>query len=40
MDGEVVPTGASGAAYRLLPGPVDGRGLERLAAGDLLAALG
>lgn len=40
VDGEVAPAGASGAAYRLLPGPCDGCGLERLAAGDLVAALG
>ncbi|MFD3933736.1 MXAN_6230/SCO0854 family RING domain-containing protein [Streptomyces sp. NPDC058611] len=40
VDGEVAPTGASGSVYRLLPGPVDGCGLEQLAAGDLVAALG
>lgn len=40
VDGDVAPAGATGCAYRLLPGPVDGCGLERLAAGDLVAALG
>ncbi|MFB6511669.1 MXAN_6230/SCO0854 family RING domain-containing protein [Streptomyces virginiae] len=40
VDGEVAPAGASGSVYRLLPGPVDGCGLEQLAAGDLVAALG
>ncbi|WP_405788422.1 hypothetical protein OG753_12300 [Streptomyces sp. NBC_00029] len=40
VDGGVAPAGASGSAYRLLPGPVDGCGLEQLAAGDLVAALG
>ncbi|MFF3336130.1 MXAN_6230/SCO0854 family RING domain-containing protein [Streptomyces sp. NPDC002888] len=40
VDGGVAPEGASGAVYRLLPGPVDGCGLEPLAAGDLVAALG
>ncbi|MEU9377798.1 MXAN_6230/SCO0854 family RING domain-containing protein [Streptomyces sp. NPDC048255] len=40
VDGEVAPAGASGAVYSLLPGPVDGCGLEQLAAGDLVAALG
>ncbi|PWI19244.1 hypothetical protein DI272_37635 [Streptomyces sp. Act143] len=40
VHGGVAPAGASGAAYRLLPGPVDGCGLEALTAGDLVAALG
>lgn len=40
VDGEVAPAGASGSVYRLLPGPVDGCGLEQLAAGDLVTALG
>ncbi|MFG2992629.1 MXAN_6230/SCO0854 family RING domain-containing protein [Streptomyces sp. NPDC048257] len=40
VDGEVAPAGASGSVYRLLPGRVDGCGLEQLAAGDLVAALG
>ncbi|WP_030720196.1 MXAN_6230/SCO0854 family RING domain-containing protein [Streptomyces sp. NRRL S-237] len=40
VDGEVAPAGANGSVYRLLPGPVDGCGLEQLAAGDLVAALG
>ncbi|MFJ4779661.1 MXAN_6230/SCO0854 family RING domain-containing protein [Streptomyces sp. NPDC088762] len=40
VDGGVAPAGARGAVYRLLPGPVDGCGLEQLAAGDLVAALG
>ncbi|WP_327131552.1 hypothetical protein OG311_10200 [Streptomyces sp. NBC_01343] len=39
VEGDVAPAGASGSAYRLLPGPVDGCGLEQLAAGDLVAAL-
>ncbi|MCX5408129.1 hypothetical protein OHA37_30210 [Streptomyces sp. NBC_00335] len=39
-DGDVAPAGARGSVYRLLPGPVDGCGLERLSAGDLVAALG
>ncbi|MFJ8015932.1 MXAN_6230/SCO0854 family RING domain-containing protein [Streptomyces sp. NPDC096339] len=40
VDGDVAPAGARGAVYRLLPGPVDGCGLEQLAAGDLVSALG
>ncbi|MCX5014662.1 hypothetical protein OG765_27260 [Streptomyces sp. NBC_00555] len=40
VDGDVAPSRASGSVYRLLPGPVDGCGLEQLAAGDLVAALG
>ncbi|MDT7847154.1 MXAN_6230/SCO0854 family RING domain-containing protein [Streptomyces justiciae] len=40
VHGGVAPEGATGSAYRLLPGPVDGCGLEALAAGDLVAALG
>lgn len=40
VHGGVAPAGATGSAYRLLPGPVDGCGLEALAAGDLVAALG
>ncbi|WNM34271.1 MXAN_6230/SCO0854 family RING domain-containing protein [Streptomyces sp. Li-HN-5-11] len=40
VHGGVAPEGASGEAYRLLPGPVDGCGLQALAAGDLVAALG
>lgn len=40
VHGGVAPAGATGAAYRLLPGPVDGCGLEALAAGDLVAELG
>ncbi|WP_371615244.1 MXAN_6230/SCO0854 family RING domain-containing protein [Streptomyces sp. NBC_00454] len=40
VQGDVAPTGARGSVYRLLPGPVDGCGLEQLAAGDLVAALG
>ncbi|MFE5939811.1 MXAN_6230/SCO0854 family RING domain-containing protein [Streptomyces sp. NPDC056470] len=40
LDGDVVPRSATGTVYRLLPGPVDGCGLEQAAAGDLVAALG
>ncbi|MFE7097174.1 MXAN_6230/SCO0854 family RING domain-containing protein [Streptomyces erythrochromogenes] len=40
VDGDVAPAGARGSVYRLLPGPVDGCGLEQLAAGDLVSALG
>ncbi|MFB7173777.1 MXAN_6230/SCO0854 family RING domain-containing protein [Streptomyces sp. NPDC056254] len=40
VDGDVAPAGARGAVYRLLPGPVDGCGLEQLAAADLVSALG
>jgi len=40
VHGGVAPAGATGSAYRLLPGQVDGCGLEALAAGDLVAALG
>ncbi|MCX4525162.1 MULTISPECIES: MXAN_6230/SCO0854 family RING domain-containing protein [unclassified Streptomyces] len=40
VEGDVAPAGSSGSVYRLLPGPVDGCGLEQLAAGDLVAALG
>ncbi|WP_419993842.1 MXAN_6230/SCO0854 family RING domain-containing protein [Streptomyces boninensis] len=38
--GTLEPRGAKGEVYRLYPGPVDGCGLDRLAASDLLAALG
>ncbi|WP_329122120.1 hypothetical protein [Streptomyces sp. NBC_01353] len=37
LDGDVVPDKATGTVYRLLPGPVDGCGLEQAAAGDLVA---
>ncbi|MFI1660634.1 MXAN_6230/SCO0854 family RING domain-containing protein [Streptomyces sp. NPDC020472] len=40
LDGDVAPAGATGTVYRLLPGPVDGCGLDAAAAGDLVAALG
>ncbi|MEU7032096.1 MXAN_6230/SCO0854 family RING domain-containing protein [Streptomyces sp. NPDC046237] len=40
LDGDIVPDGATGTVYRLLPGPVDGCGLEQAAAGDLVAGLG
>ncbi|MFE1288978.1 MXAN_6230/SCO0854 family RING domain-containing protein [Streptomyces sp. NPDC058751] len=40
VHGGVAPEGASGSVYRLLPGPADGCGLDPLAAGDLVAALG
>ncbi|MFF1705902.1 MXAN_6230/SCO0854 family RING domain-containing protein [Streptomyces sp. NPDC058252] len=40
VHGGVAPQEATGAVYRLLPGPVDGCGLEPLTAGDLVAALG
>ncbi|MFD6491553.1 MXAN_6230/SCO0854 family RING domain-containing protein [Streptomyces sp. NPDC060188] len=40
VHGGVAPEGATGSVYRLLPGPVDGCGLEPLTAGDLVAALG
>ncbi|MGW7205077.1 MXAN_6230/SCO0854 family RING domain-containing protein [Streptomyces sp. NPDC054837] len=40
VHGSVAPEGAAGSVYRLLPGPVDGCGLEALTAGDLVAALG
>ncbi|MGW0467190.1 hypothetical protein ACWDX6_18220 [Streptomyces sp. NPDC003027] len=40
VDGDFVPEGATGTVYRLLPGPVDGCGLEQAAAGDLVAMLG
>ncbi|MFC8275417.1 MXAN_6230/SCO0854 family RING domain-containing protein [Streptomyces sp. NPDC057271] len=40
LDGDVVPERATGTVYRLLPGPVDGCGLEQAAAGDLVACLG
>ncbi|MGW2634172.1 hypothetical protein ACWC2K_33320 [Streptomyces chattanoogensis] len=40
VDGTAAPHGATGALYRLYPGPVDAvPGLRRLAAGDLVAAL-
>ncbi|MFF8732120.1 MXAN_6230/SCO0854 family RING domain-containing protein [Streptomyces sp. NPDC015171] len=40
VHGGVAPEAATGAVYRLLPGPADGCGLAPLAAGDLVAALG
>lgn len=40
VDGAVAPEGASGTVYRMLPGPVDGCGLEQAAATDLVAQLG
>ncbi|MET9800072.1 MXAN_6230/SCO0854 family RING domain-containing protein [Streptomyces sp. NPDC006368] len=40
VDGTVAPEGASGTVYRLLPGPVDGCGLEPASAGDLVTPLG
>ncbi|MFD7324562.1 MXAN_6230/SCO0854 family RING domain-containing protein [Streptomyces sp. NPDC059875] len=40
LDGDVVPDRSTGTVYRLLPGPVDGCGLEQAAAGDLVASLG
>lgn len=40
VNGDAAPEKASGTVYRLLPGPVDGCGLDRVAAGDLVAALG
>ncbi|MFF3321608.1 MXAN_6230/SCO0854 family RING domain-containing protein [Streptomyces sp. NPDC002889] len=40
VHGWVAPELASGTVYRLLPGPVDGCGLEQATAGDLVAALG
>ncbi|MFI5483355.1 MXAN_6230/SCO0854 family RING domain-containing protein [Streptomyces rubiginosohelvolus] len=40
VNGDAAPEKVSGTVYRLLPGPVDGCGLDRLAAGDLVAALG
>ncbi|MGW1882038.1 MXAN_6230/SCO0854 family RING domain-containing protein [Streptomyces sp. NPDC001970] len=40
VQGDLAPSGARGSVYRLLPGPVDGCGLEQVAAGDLVAALG
>lgn len=40
VDGAMAPEGASGTVYRLLPGAVDGCGLEQASAGDLLAPLG
>ncbi|MBL1086363.1 hypothetical protein JK359_31110 [Streptomyces actinomycinicus] len=40
VHGGVAPENATGAVYRLLPGPADGCGLTALAAGDLVAALG
>ncbi|MEU9865666.1 MXAN_6230/SCO0854 family RING domain-containing protein [Streptomyces sp. NPDC047971] len=40
LDGDVVPEDVTGTVYRLLPGPVDGCGLEQAAAGDLVALLG
>ncbi|NGN64214.1 hypothetical protein G5C51_09895 [Streptomyces sp. A7024] len=40
VDGTLEPRGAKGEVYRLYPGPVDGCGLDRLAASDLLTALG
>ncbi|WP_175408713.1 hypothetical protein [Streptomyces sp. TRM64462] len=38
-DGGVAPEGATGTVYRLLPGPVDGCGLEQATAADLVAGL-
>ncbi|MFI7233787.1 MXAN_6230/SCO0854 family RING domain-containing protein [Streptomyces cyaneofuscatus] len=40
VNGDAAPAKVSGTVYRLLPGPVDGCGLDRVAAGDLVAALG
>jgi hypothetical protein len=40
VHGAVAPEGSTGSVYRLLPGPVDGCGLEPLTAGDLVATLG
>ncbi|MFD7440149.1 hypothetical protein [Streptomyces sp. NPDC059909] len=40
VQGDLAPSGAARSVYRLLPGPVDSCGLEQLAAGDLVAALG
>ncbi|MZF56269.1 hypothetical protein GTX53_20905 [Streptomyces sp. SID5594] len=40
VNGDAAPEKVSGTVYRLLPGPVDGCGLDRVAAGDLVAALG
>ncbi|MGW0765180.1 hypothetical protein [Streptomyces sp. NPDC002676] len=40
VHGGVAPQGATGALYRLLPGPADGCGLDPLTAGDLVAARG
>ncbi|MFF2020225.1 MXAN_6230/SCO0854 family RING domain-containing protein [Streptomyces sp. NPDC058171] len=40
VEGDVAPDEVSGEVYRLLPGPVDGCGLDLLAAQDLVAALG
>ncbi len=40
VHGGVAPQRATGALYRLLPGPADGCGLDQLTAGDLVAALG
>ncbi|OKH92850.1 MXAN_6230/SCO0854 family RING domain-containing protein [Streptomyces uncialis] len=37
--GDLAPDDVTGEVYRLLPGPVDGCGLEQLAAQDLVAAL-
>ncbi|CAM5226451.1 RING-type domain-containing protein OS=Streptomyces griseus OX=1911 GN=NCTC13033_01981 PE=4 SV=1 [Streptomyces griseus subsp. griseus] len=40
VSGDAAPERVSGTVYRLLPGPVDGCGLDRVTAGDLVAALG
>ncbi|WP_190021461.1 MXAN_6230/SCO0854 family RING domain-containing protein [Streptomyces hiroshimensis] len=40
VEGDFAPVQASGTVYRLLPGPVDGCGLDQMTAGDLVAALG
>ncbi|MFF7725441.1 MXAN_6230/SCO0854 family RING domain-containing protein [Streptomyces sp. NPDC008001] len=40
VEGDFALTQAEGTVYRLLPGPVDGCGLDRVTAGDLVAALG
>ncbi|MDX5571403.1 MXAN_6230/SCO0854 family RING domain-containing protein [Streptomyces sp. ID01-9D] len=40
VNGDAAPEKVSGTVYRLLPGPVDGCGLDRVTAGDLVAALG
>jgi hypothetical protein len=39
VHGCVAPEGVRGEAYRLLPGPVDGCGLQAPAAGALVTAL-
>ncbi|MFI7328895.1 MXAN_6230/SCO0854 family RING domain-containing protein [Streptomyces rubiginosohelvolus] len=40
VNGDAAPEKVSGTVYRLLPGPVDSCGLDRVAAGDLVAVLG